>query len=111
MNIKFLDNTKEIKEAFINCFVMSWDEFQVKQKDWIAKMAEANYPITIDWYEKAYMWDKMNPDFPNASMEVALAFLKEHSGPVYFMTEKGEDTYYQGKKLVDFIAEADAEVR
>ena len=108
MNIKFLDNTKEISEAFINCFVMPWDEFQVKQKDWIAKMAEANYPITIDWYEKAYMWDKMNPDFAGASMEAALAFLKEHGGPVYFMTERGEDTYYQGKKLVDFIAEADA---
>ena len=53
MNIKLLDNTKEISEAFIKSFVLSWDEFQVKQKDWIAKMAETNYPITIDWYEKA----------------------------------------------------------
>lgn len=108
MNIRLLDNTKEISEAFIKRFVMSWDEFQVKQKDWIAKMAETNYPITIDWYEKAYMWDRMSPDFAGVSMEDALVFLKEHSGPVYFMTEKGEDTYYQGKKLVDFIAEADA---
>ena len=108
MKITLLENNDEIRRKFIDRFIMSWDEFQVKQKDWIAKMAESNYPITIDWYEKAYMWDKMNPDFPNASMEVALAFLKEHSGPVYFMTEKGEDTYYQGKKLVDFIAEADA---
>jgi len=33
MNIKLLDNTKYISEAFIDCFVMSWDEFQVKQKD------------------------------------------------------------------------------
>ncbi len=108
MKIELLNNAEEIRKQFMQRFVMSWDEFQVKQKDWIAKMAETNYPITIDWYEKAYMWDRMNPASPNASMEAALAFLKEHSGPVYFMTEKGEDTYYQGKKLVDFIAEADA---
>ena len=108
MNIKLLDNTNDISKAFMDRFVMSWDEFQVKQKDWIAKMAETNYPITIDWYEKAYMWDRMNPDFPRASMEAALVFLKKQSGPVYFMTEKGEDTYYRGKKLVDFIAEEDA---
>ena len=41
-------------------------------------------------------------------MDAAIAFLKEHSGPVSFMAERGEDTYYQGKKIVDFIGEADA---
>ena len=50
MNFKMLDNTKDICKAFTDRFVMSWDEFQVKQKNWIDKMAETNYPITIDWY-------------------------------------------------------------
>ena len=108
MNIKLLDNTKDIRKAFIDRFVMSWEAFQVKQKDWIAEMAKTNYPINIDWYEKAYMWDRMDPAFPRVSMEKALAFLREHSGPVFFMAEKGEDTYYRGKKRVDFIAQADA---
>ena len=108
MDIKLLDNTEKMRDAFIHRFVMSWEEFQVKEKDWIDKMAESNYPITIDWYEKDYMWDRMNRDFAGVSMETALAFLKEHSGQVFFMTEKGVDIYYQGKKLVDFIAEADA---
>ena len=108
MNIKLLDNVKEICEAFTDRFVMPWEAFQIKQKDWIAKMEKTGYPITIDWYEKAYMWDKMIPDFTGVSMAAALAFLKEHSGPVFFMAEKGEDTYHQGKKCVDFIAEADA---
>ena len=108
MNIKLLDNTKDISKAFIDRFVMSWEEFQVKQKAWIAEMAKTQYPINLDWYEQSYMWDRMNPDFPRVSMEEALAFLREHSGPVFFMTEKGEDIYYQGKKSVDFIAEADA---
>ena len=43
----------------------------------------------------------MNRDFAGVSMETALAFLKEHSGQVFFMTEKGVDIYYQGKKLVE----------
>lgn len=108
MNFKLLDNTKDIIKTFTDCFVMSWDEFQIKQKDWIAEMAKTNCPITIAWYEQSYMWDKMNPDFPRVSMKEALAFLREHSSSVFFMTEKGEDVYYQGKKSVDFIAEADA---
>ena len=108
MNIRLLDNTKELRKAFVDCFVMSWDEFQVKQKAWISEMANNNYPINIDWFEQAYMWDRMNPDFPRVSMDEALAFLKEHSGYVFFMTEKGENINYQGKKSVDFIAEADA---
>lgn len=109
MNFKLLDNIVEIREAFLNHFVMSWEEFQIKQKEWIAEMAKANYPINIDWYEQSYMWDRMNPDFPRVSIEEALAFLKEHSGTVLFMAEKGEDTYYQGKKLINFIAETDAD--
>lgn len=107
MNIKLLNNTKDIGAEFINRFVMSWEEFQIRQKDWIAEMQKRNYPINIAWYEQSYMWDRMNPDFPCVSMEEALAFLREHSSPVMFMTEKGEGPYYKGKKHIDFIAEAD----
>ena len=109
MQFKLLDNIAEIRDAFLNRFVMSWEEFQIKQKEWIAEMAKTNYPINIEWYEQSYMWDRMNPGFPRVSMEEALAFLKEHCGTVLFMSEKGEDTYYQGKKLINFVAEADAD--
>ena len=86
---------------------MSWEEFQVELKDWIAEMEKKSYSINIDWYEQSYMWDRISKDFPRVSMEEALMFLQERSGSVFFMTEKGEDTYYKGKKIVDFIAEAD----
>lgn len=56
------------------------------------------------------MWDRMDPEFPVVSMETALSFLRGHSGSVLFMAEKGEDTYYQNKELVDFVAEADAQI-
>ena len=108
MNFKLLDNTKDISKAFVDRFVMSWAEFQVKQKDLIAERAKTNYPINIAWYKQSYMWDKMNPEFPRVSMEEALAFLREHNGSVFFMTEKDESKYFQREKTVDFIAETDA---
>ena len=37
----------------------------------------------------------------------ALEFLKEHKGPVLFITEKGNPAFCQ---LVDFIAEADSKI-
>lgn len=105
MYIKLLDDAKDIRKAFINRFVLSWEEFQIQHKDWITKMAKTNYPITVDWYERAFMWEKMYPNFPNVSMKDAVAFLKEHGGAVFFITEKGNPAYCQ---LVDFTAEADA---
>lgn len=107
MKIKVIDNARDIREAFIKRFVMSWEEFQVKQKDWIADR-KISYPVNSAWYEQSYMWDKMSPDFPRVSMEAALAFLREHSGPVFFMTEKGEGKCYKDKRMVGVIAEADA---
>lgn len=107
MYIKLLDNAKDIRQAFINRFVMSWDAFQIHHKDWITQMAKNNCPITADWYEKAFMWEKLNPNSLDVSMKDAVAFLKEHSGSVFFITERGNPAYCQ---LVDFIAEADAHI-
>ena len=104
MYLKLLDNAKDIRQAFINRFVMSWDVFQLLHKDWITKMAKTSCPITKDWYEKAFMWEKMNPNSLDVSMKEAVAFLKKRSGSVFFITEKGNPAYCQ---LADFIAEAD----
>lgn len=108
MNFKLLDNTKDISEAFIDRFVMSWEEFQVERKDFIAEMAKKNHPVDFAFYEQSLFWDRMGLKFPDVSMAEALAFLREHSGPVFFMGEKGEDGFWQGRRVVDFIAEADS---
>ncbi len=107
MHINLLHNAKDIRKAFMNRFVLSWDEFQIQHKDWIAEKAKNNYPITLDWYEKTFMWERMNPKFPAVSMKDAIAFLKEHSGSVFFITERGNPAYCQ---LVDFTAEADVHI-
>ena len=104
MYIKLLNNAKDIREAFINHFVVSWDEFQIQRKDWIAEMKKTNYPITEDWYERCFLWEKLDLRLPEVSFEAALSFLREHSSPVLFITEGGNSAYCQ---LVDFVAEAD----
>ena len=108
MNIKYLENTADIEAAFMARFVMSWETFQITHKDWIAEMDKQNYPIDRRWYDLAYFWDRMDPEYPRVSMTEALDFLRTHSGSVLFMAEKGEGECFEGKKSVDYIAEADA---
>ena len=105
MDFNFLENTKALSEAFIARFVLSWEEFQVEMKGFIAEMEKKNYPVDFAFYEQLLFWDRMDSKFPCVSMEEALAFLRGHSGPVFFMGEKG---FGRGKRVVDFIAEADA---
>ena len=108
MDFKLLENITDISQAFIDRFVMSWDEFQVDLKDFIAEMKKKNHPVDFAFYEQSLFWDRMSSKFPSVSMEEALTFLRKRNGPVYFMGEKGEDGSWQGKRVVDFIAEADA---
>ncbi|MBP0990235.1 MAG: hypothetical protein J5874_03550 [Oscillospiraceae bacterium] len=108
MEIEYLDEITEIGDAFIKRFVLSWESFQIKHKDWIEEMSKQDYPIDKQWYDQAYMWDKMDSTYPGASMKEALDYLREHPGIVYFMTEKGEGQYFQGTKTIDFIAKTDA---
>ena len=87
MEVQLIENALEIRDKFINNFVLSWDEFQIKQKDWIAEMAKNKYAIDINWYKQAYLWDKLNFDFPVASFSDALSALKAHAGKVLIMSE------------------------
>lgn len=105
MYIKLLDNATDIREAFITRFVVPWDEFQIQRKDWITEMQIANYPITADWYDRCFLWEKLDLRFPAVSFKDALDYLREHNGPVFFITESGNSAYCQ---LVDFVAETDS---
>ena len=114
MKIQLLENALEIRNEFINNFVLSWDDFQVKQKDWIAEMAKNNYAIDINWYKQAYLWDKLNFDFPVASFSDALSALKAHAGKVLIMSE-GEtlccpsELFYNNQKIKNFVAKVEVQ--
>lgn len=108
MDYRLLDNITHISKAFIDRFVLSWDEFQIEMRDFIDEMEKKNHPVDFTFYEQSLFWDRMSPKFPYVSMTEALAFLREQAGSVFFMGEKGEDGFWRGKRVIDFIAEADA---
>ena len=112
MDIKLLDNPDSIRRRFEETFVMPWVLFQDKQRKWIAEMAEINYSIDVNWYDQAYMWDRMDPEYPRVLFREALLSLSEHDGNVYIMSE-GEGHRYPGQlryhntSIVDFVAQVD----
>lgn len=107
MKIKYLENIDKVKNAFLNRFVLSWADYQIKRRQWFEGMTEEPNPITQEWYESSYLWDRMDPDFIRTNMKEALALLRGHHGTVLFMTEQGEDAYYNGRKSIAFIAETE----
>ena len=112
MEIQLLENATEIRNTFINTFVLSWDEFQIKQKAWIAEMAKNKYTIDINWYKQAYLWDKLNFDFSVATFSKALSELKTHSGKVLIMSEDEtlccpNELFYNNEKVKNFVAQVD----
>lgn len=81
-NIALVDNANEIRQAFIEKFTMTWDEFQITHKEWIEALAAKNYTVT---YEELHLWSLM--DHRAISFEKALEFLRTMQGDVYVMSE------------------------
>lgn len=108
MDVLFLDNAPDIRAQFVERFVVSWEEFRKTRADWIAKVAQRNFLVDINWYQRAFWWDKMRPDNSSISFSEALAQLRSISGPVLFMAEQDEDTNYEGRHIRNFVGQADA---
>ena len=81
-NITVVENAKEIRQAFIEKFTMTWDEFKVSHKEWIDALAAKNYTAT---YEERYLWELM--DHRAISFSKSLEFLRSMQGDVYVMSE------------------------
>ena len=109
MDFKLLDNAVEVRKAFIDRFVLSWEEFQIKQQEWLV-----TYGIDIKWYNEAYLWDKLNFDFSIATFSEALSAIKTHTGNVLIMSE-GElhhqpgELFYNNERIKNFVAQINGE--
>ena len=82
MKITLVDNANEIRQAFIEKFTMTWDEFKVRQKEWIDALAAKNHTVT---YEERFLWELM--DHRAISFAKSLEFLRSMQGDVYVMSE------------------------
>ena len=105
MKITLLENNEEIRRKFVDRFVMSWDEFQVRYKD------SANHP-GIDWFGKSYLWDRFHRGIPIVSFSSALSALKEHTESVLIMSEDNiyhpGELFHDNKKYTNFVARVNA---
>ena len=86
MNISIMENGTKIRQAFMEKFTMTWDEFQISHKEWIEALAAKNYTVT---YEERLLWELM--DHRTISFAKSLEFLRSLPGDVYVMSE-GEST-------------------
>lgn len=107
MRIERIENSDEIREAFVRRFVTPWEDFRIKHKDWISETAQNGNPIDINWYKNSYMWDKIDSNYSEVSMNEALEFLRTKGGRILFMSEKQAPFFYDSL-VFDYVAETDA---
>ena len=105
MDILLLENSDEIRQRFIDRFVMSWDQFQSQEKDAVRILGAS-------WFEKSYLWDRFYNGVPIVTFPSALSSLKEHSEYVLIMSEDNihhpGELFYDNKKYINFVAKVNA---
>ena len=84
MDIAIAKNSLELRQAFMEKFTMTWDEFQISHKDWIDAVAAKNYTVK---YEDRYLWEMMKTEHRAISFAQSLGFLRSMHGDVYVMSE------------------------
>ena len=82
MHISIIQNEKEIRQRFLEKFVMPWEKFKRKRFEWIQRMENRNYTVTP---ERLYLWDRM--EYSSISFGRALDLLRSLGGDAYFMSK------------------------
>lgn len=108
MKIELLENADEIRQNFIDRFLEDRESFRVVHNDFAERLKDFD-----QWFDGAYMWDKLPVDVPVVTFAKALELLKSCHGNVLFMSEcKGFQAMchlpIQGEKLEGFVAVADS---
>ena len=111
MKIELFVLPSVMRKDFMDAFVLSRDEIFCLYPS----LEENLYREGIDpceWYDTAYLWDKMSPDMPEVSFAEALARLRSRQGSVLIMSES-EDSHkpgaliHHGRPMSDFVAIVD----
>ena len=109
MIIKTANHEREIQQAFIDKFTLTYDQFRLKHQ---GEPIVEEYLKNESVYANLLIWDKLNTEFDRIDFKKALSMLKSIEGPVYLMPDPGErGSYYltvDGTKRKDSVASADA---
>ena len=64
-----------MRRDFMDAFVLSKEDFEMLHPAWREELETLGGDFD-EWYEEAYLWEKMSPDLPVVGFEAALALLR-----------------------------------
>ena len=112
MKIELFVLPSVMRRDFMDAFVLSKEDFE------LLRPACREEPETMggdfdEWFEEAYLWEKMSPDLPVVDFDTALSLLRSRRGTVLFMSESESShkpcgMIRYGREVCDFVAMADA---
>ena len=105
IKIEIMQEGRELRDAFIKKFLLTWEEFQMEYGDFLENMKEKHYEFK---FEDALMWDRMPRAYQEPTYAEALAMLRELGGEVYFLAEPNGELCFDGMIYQNYVARANA---
>ena len=100
-----------MRRDFMDAFVLSKEDFELFHPMWREELETVGGDFD-EWFEEAYLWEKMSPDLPVVDFDTALSLLRSQGGTVLFMSESESShkpcgMIRYGREVCDFVAMAD----
>ena len=101
-----------MRRDFMDAFVLSKEDFELLHPACREELETMGGDFD-EWFEEAYLWEKMSPDLPVVDFDTALSLLRSRRGTVLFMSESESShkpcgMIRYGREVCDFVAMADA---
>lgn len=101
-----------MRRDFMDAFVLSKEDFELLHPACREELETVGGDFD-EWFEEAYLWEKMSPDLPVVDFDTALSLLRSRGGTVLFMSESESShkpcgMIRYGREVCDFVAMADA---
>ena len=111
MKIELFVLPSVMRRDFMDAFVLSKEDFELLHP--ACRESETMGGDFDEWFEEAYLWEKMSPDLPVVDFDTALSLLRSRGGTVLFMSESESShkpcgMIRYGREVCDFVAMADA---
>ena len=112
MKIELFVLPSVMRRDFMDAFVLSKEDFELLHPACREELETMGGDFD-DWFEEAYLWEKMSPDLPVVDFDTALSLLRSRGGTVLFMSESESShkpcgMIRYGREVCDFVAMADA---
>ena len=112
MKIELFVLPSVMRRDFMDAFVLSKEDFELLHPACREELETVGGDFD-EWFEEAYLWEKMSPDLPAVDFDTALSLLRSRGGTVLFMSESESShkpcgMIRYGREVCDFVAMADA---